>query len=303
MGWDINGADFKLADLVTRLATVRGIHWNDEDTDAAMFCLGLFSEPEPDTGQTGVLGGAHDLYLGGGGAKVEMVLVGCAGDYVVGWPTVPLPLASITCTGTIATATTSVPHGLAVGKTFNGRVSGATPSGYNAGSIASPVVLTAASVDTFTYRVGSTLAAATVPGVYQADTYVAKPHHLRYSYGQYVSGAAGTLSGVYTSTGANGTLWTLSYEAQSGDLTGWNDVRTKAALRPADPDYPTSETETVAPEWLVGDVFYAERYTDGVTNGYNTASPPALVPVLDANGNQLVWIASPDSSRNWTDFD
>src|ERR1700730_18550751 len=64
----------------------------------------------------------------------------------------PLALTSLTSSGTVATATTTAPHGVTTGDTFLTTVAGASPAGYDGTFLA-----TATGASAFTYAVPSGL--------------------------------------------------------------------------------------------------------------------------------------------------
>lgn len=75
-----------------------------------------------------------------------------------------LAVASITTAGGVATATTSLPHNLAIGHLVEITLAGQTPAGYSGTFMCTPT-----GASTFTYQPGSNLAAATVPGVFTLE--------------------------------------------------------------------------------------------------------------------------------------
>jgi hypothetical protein len=166
-------------------------------------------------------------------------------------------LSSLTSAlSTTATVTTSAPHGLAVGTTVSAAIGGATPAAYN-GTFSATIT----GPTTFTYTFGGGTSPAAGSITYQADVYVAKPWKLRTS--------------RTTETGADGTVYALTYGA-GADANNVQRAKTPAGG--------TAEVEVAAPEWLVGDIFYA-----------------VLCPtsVLDANGNPIGFFLAGES-RNWT---
>ncbi len=155
-----------------------------------------------------------------------------------------LSVSSLTSSpGTVITATCAAPHGLPIGATLNGQISGASPSAYN-GTFSKVVPISATQ---FTYPATSTPASTPATGTvtYQADVWVAKPWKLRCS--------------RTGETGCDGTVYGFSYAAApagdptvcGGATTSGNCVRTKT------PSGGTGESEYVSPDWLQGDVFYA----------------------------------------------
>jgi hypothetical protein len=165
---------------------------------------------------------------------------------------------------TTATATTASPHGIAIGTTANVNIAGATPSGYDGAFIATAITATV-----FTYPLASTLASpATGAITYQADVYLAKPWKLRCS--------------RTTETDADGTVWNFTYGA-GPDANNVQRTKTGAAS-PAEPESGLSEVESVAPEWLVGDIFYAL---------------PAATGVNDANSHPITLLIAGET-RAWT---
>ncbi len=181
---------------------------------------------------------------------------------------VPYPLSSLaSALSTTAAVTTSAPHGLPVGTTVSAAIAGATPSAYN-GTFSATV--TGPTTFTYSFAGGTSPAAGTI--TYQADIYAAKPWKLRTS--------------RTSETGADGTVYSLLYSGQSGGPAAGPDANNVLRLKTgaSGPGNGLSETEAVAPEWLVGDIFYAL---------------PCPTSVLDANGNPIARLAIGES-RNWT---
>jgi hypothetical protein len=254
----------KLSDSEGQTLRIGRVHYADASTGAAKVAWLLRSAALADPPGFGS-NGADDLFLGGGsggaGILPALLLQSVQGDYITAWPAIPLAVTSITSSGTTATVTTAAPHGIAIGKTANVNIAGATPAGYNGTFVAAATTSTA-----FTYTLGSSLAnPATGTITYQADVYLAKPWKLRNSRA--------------AETGADGTAYTLSYGAGANA----NNVR-RTKTGTSGPGDGLTETEAVAPEWLAGDILYAQ---------------PAATGVLDGNGNPITLLLAGES-RNWT---
>jgi hypothetical protein len=332
-GAPVGQIGMKLSNAEGTVLRVGRVHYTDAQSGAANRCWMLRAPGVVDAADGN--NGADDLWLGGGAPAnaVEMTLKGVQGDYVTGWPTAPLAVASLT--SVLATGQTATPHGITVGRTAQAVIAGATPSGYN-GTFA----ITSTGANTFTYPLAGALAAATgtitatiggarytlssltsalstiatvttsaphglpvgttlsaaiagaAPAAYNGTftATITGPTTFTYTFGGGSSPAAGTITyqaDVYvakpwklrtsrtTETGAGGTVYALTYGA-GADAN--NVQRTKT------PAGGTAELEAAAPEWLVGDVFYAV---------------PGLTSVLDANGNAIRFFLAGES-RNWT---
>jgi len=228
-GAPVGQIGLKLPNAEGNVLRVGRVHYTDAQSGAAKRCWMLRAPGVADSADGN--NGSDDVWLGGGAPAnaVEMTLKGVQGDYVTGWPTVPLAVASLTSAGTVATVTTSAPHGLPVGTTVSAAIAGAAPAAYN-GTFSATIT----GPTTFTYTFGGGTSPATGTITYQADVYVAKPWKLRTS--------------RTTETGADGTVYALTYGA-GADAN--NVQRTKT------PAGGTAELEAAAPEWLVGDVFHA----------------------------------------------
>jgi hypothetical protein len=259
----------KLSDAEGQTLRIGRVHYTDAQTGTAKCCWMLRAPGIPDPPAFGA-DGTDDVWLGGGGgteAPAEMTLQSVQGDYVTAW-FAPAPVTSITSSGTTATVTTAAPHGLATGAVLHAKIVGATPSAYN-GTFS----VTVTGPSTFTYVVPSgTSSPATGAMTYQADVYVAKNWKLRRS--------------RTSETGADGTVYSLLFSGDTGGPAAGPDANNVLRLKTgtSGPGSGLVETEAVAPEWLVGDVFYAL---------------PAATGLNDANGNPINLIIAGES-RNWT---
>jgi len=272
-GNPIGQIGLKLSNSEGQTLRVGRVHYTDAQSGAAKRCQMLRAPGVADTPDGN--NGTDDVWLGGGGGGgvIELTLLSVLGDYVAGARTAPLAVTSVTASGTTATLTTSAPHGLT--GTAEVLIAGASPSSYNGYYYAT---VTGASTLTYTFAGGTSPATGTI--TCQPILYVAKPHHLRETYGTLVSG-------VYHTTCADGTVCSLTY---SSGADADNRIRTKLGL--SGPRAGLSEPEAVAPEWLVGDMIYALSVPAGVTNGPG-------IPVNDPNSHQINLVMTMDA-RAWT---
>jgi hypothetical protein len=248
------------------------LHYVDAATGAAKYALLPLGTPQADGAPSSSIGPNTNIFLGAGsssaGPLTAMLLQSVQGDYVTAWPAIPLAVSTLTSSGTTAACTCAAPHGIAIGKTANVNIAGATPAGYNG-----TVLATATTSTAFTYALSGALASpATGTITYQADVYVAKNWKLRCSRAAEI--------------GADGTVYSLLYSGQAGGPPAGpnanNVLRTKTGT--SGPGNGVIETEQVSPDWLVGDIFYAQ---------------PAITGVNDINGNPIALIMAGDT-RNWT---
>jgi hypothetical protein len=260
----------KLADILSAVSagdtlSLGLLHYTDSVSGLTKCVLALLGTAQADSPPTA--GGANsNIWLGGsggGGGVIELTLQSVLGDYVAGAKTAPLAVTSITSSGTTATLTTTAPHGLA--GTANVVIAGAAPNGYNGTFLAT---ITGAS--TFTYPLASSLSSPATGAITCAPViFAAKPWKLRHS--------------RTTETGADGTVYSLSYNGGADASTTNNNVQ-RTKLGTSGPGSGLTELEAVAPEWLVGDIFYAL---------------PATTTLLDANSNPITLIIAGEC-RNWT---
>jgi hypothetical protein len=262
-GNPIGQIGLKLSNSEGQTLRVGRVHYTDAQSGAAKRCQMLRAPGVADTPDGN--NGTDDVWLGGsgGGGVIELTLQSVLGDYVAGAKTAPLAVTSITSSGTTATVTTTAPHGLA--GTANVVIAGATPNGYNGTFLAT---ITGAS--TFTYPLASSLSSPATGAITCAPViFAAKPWKLRHS--------------RTTETGADGTVYSLSYTGGADASTTNNNVQ-RTKLGTSGPGSGLTELEAVAPEWLVGDIFYAL---------------PASTTLLDANSNPITLIIAGEC-RNWT---
>jgi hypothetical protein len=268
-GNPIGQIGLKLSDSEGQTLRIGRVHYTDAESGAAKCCWMLRAPGIPDPPAFGAEA-PDDVWLGGGGgleALAEMTLQSVQGDYVTAW-LAPAPVSSITSSGTTATVTTAEPHGLAAGAVVNASIAGATPGAYNGTFTA-----TVTGPSTFTYTVPSgTASPATGTITYQADIYVAKNWKLRNS--------------RTSETGADGTIYSLLYSGDTGGPAAGANANNVLRLKTgtSGPGSGLVETEAVAPEWLVGDVFYALAAATGINDG---------------NGNPIKFIIAGEC-RNWT---
>jgi hypothetical protein len=261
----------------TRSVALTGMHWTDP-SGAQWFALAFLSPAEAESGQTGVLGGSTDIHIGGsgGGNAIEVNLQYVFSDYISAAKGAALAVSNATYASgpNLVTITTTAPHGLSGNPYVT--IAGATPAGYNGLWYAT---VTGASTLTYIPATGLTTP-ATGTITCQPVIMVAKPWKLRCS--------------RTAETGADGTVWHMSYAAAaaaaydgtippSGAATTGNCVRTKLGYSGAGSG--VTETESVAPEWEVADILYAL---------------PAATTMVDANGHPIIYILTGLGGVNWT---
>lgn len=199
---------------------------------------------------------------------LELTLRMVASDYVAGSSTTPGTISSITHSGTTASVTTSAPHGLSSGTLV--AIWGCTPSSYNG-----VYVITRTGSTTFTYQ-GGTGSSASAVGSFVAVICAAKNWKHRCSR----SGETGPDATTYTFSYAAASTTTDPFYFSSDGKSG-NQVRTKTGGG-------NTESETIAPEWDAGDVFYAIPAT-------TTVNTPAGHAQYIVGGESRNWTAPPVS--------